>query len=243
LKTQWSEAANFHIDRRSSLVQGVASALRRRIVTGDVAAGSRLPSIARLAGMYGVSTPTMHAAINVLAGIGLVRVRHGVGVFAAEPSSQATMLNHSWMHATPAELSLLRGAIETQAASTLAVRIRARPHDDLPSVVRDLPFLATERSAARYGYAEDLLVADLAFHRAIVSAVRGSEMLANVHHSVGLRLLGALLPTAVEHRDESLADAHRALAVAILDGTPLVASRLARTIARRELRFADGWLR
>ncbi|MGZ8482035.1 MAG: FadR/GntR family transcriptional regulator [Candidatus Limnocylindria bacterium] len=238
MKTQWADAATFHLRRRNSLVGEIADHLRRRIVSGDLPFGRRLPSIPHLAQLYGVSVPTMHAAIHAVEALGLLRTRHGVGVFVARPRLAAAVLNHAWMNASPQELALLRSVIDTQAPAIAARKVQQAKTQGrrLPRPLADLGFLAGERSAARIGYADVFLRADLAFHRAVVSCVRGAEMMASVHQTIGQRLIISLLPVAGgQASDPALDRGHRDLATAIVDGRPTSAARLARMIARREM--------
>jgi DNA-binding FadR family transcriptional regulator len=236
LNTQWADAATFHLRRRNSLVREISDHLRRRIVSGDLPFDRRLPPIRQLAPLYGVSIPTMHAAIHAVEALGLLRTRHGVGVFVARPRSAAAVLNHAWMDASPIELALLRSVIDTQAPAIAARKVRQSKGRRLPRGIEDLGFIAGERSAARTGYADVFLNADLAFHRAVVSCVRDAEMMASVHQTIGQRLLPSLLPVAGRQAsDPTLDRAHRDLTTAILGGRPTSAARLARMIARREM--------
>lgn len=59
----------------------IADDLRRRITTGVVKPGERLPSEADLADRYKVSTTTLRSALAVLQGEGLVEKIHGKGNF------------------------------------------------------------------------------------------------------------------------------------------------------------------
>ncbi len=177
----------------------------------------------------------MHAAIHAVEALGLIRARHGVGVFVARPRSDAAVLNHAWMRGSPHELALLRSIIDVQASAIAARAIHRAPMHRLPRALDDLPFLAGERSASRTGYADDFLEADLAFHHAVVSGVRGDEMMASVHRTIDLRLFPALLPVAdTQASDPDLDRAHHDLAAAILEGRPASAARTARMIAKRE---------
>lgn len=236
MKTRWEEAATFPRLRRGSLVQQIAGHLRRRIVTGDLPVEGRLPPIPRLAALYGVSRPTVHAAIHAVEALGLVRVRHGVGVFVSRPRSSAAVLSHAWMQATPRELAFMRFAMETQAALAAAAIVQRTDPERLPPSLRDLRFLAAERATARHAWPEHHVAADMAFHRAVLSAVPGAAMLTSLHRSLEQQLATRLISLADAHRsDPWLDDAHTRLAEAILDGRSGTAARLARTIGRREL--------
>jgi DNA-binding FadR family transcriptional regulator len=222
---------------RGSLVQRITDHLRRRIVSGDLPVGRRLPSMRKLAALYGVSLPTMHATINALAALGLVRISHGVGVFVARPRSHAALLNHAWQQASPTELGLMRAAIDRDAPIIVAKIVQRGPDARLPGRLSELNFLAHERSSHRHDWPEDFLRADLEFHRAIASSIRGSEIVASLYARLGSRLIEHLMPVAdLQAGDAELHEAHVAMSTAILDGRPISAGRLAHAIARRELR-------
>lgn len=70
--------------KAGSRVAHVAEGLRATIRTGEFVAGDRLPTEAQLAAQYGVSRPTVRAALRELETMSLVRTQHGVGSFIAE---------------------------------------------------------------------------------------------------------------------------------------------------------------
>ena len=59
----------------------LASILRHQIAHGERAAGERLPTVAELAGSYGVARITARQAYGVLAGEGLITSQRGRGTF------------------------------------------------------------------------------------------------------------------------------------------------------------------
>jgi GntR family transcriptional regulator len=59
----------------------IADDLRRRIDSGDLAAGDRVPSEAQLMASYGVARMTVRQALSVLKAEGLLLAEHGRGVF------------------------------------------------------------------------------------------------------------------------------------------------------------------
>jgi GntR family transcriptional regulator len=65
--------------------QLIADDLRRLLQTGAWTPGERLPSELELASRYGVSTPTLRNALEVLQSEGLVEKRHGAGNFVRQP--------------------------------------------------------------------------------------------------------------------------------------------------------------
>jgi GntR family transcriptional regulator len=65
----------------------VAAILRRRIRSGQLPPGARVPSITALMGEFGIARNTARRAIEVLKDEGLVTVRQGWGTFVARPGS------------------------------------------------------------------------------------------------------------------------------------------------------------
>ena len=67
-----------------SRVALVANGLRQGIQQGTYAEGSRLPTESEIAEQFGVSRPTVRAALRELKTLSLVTTQHGVGTFVAE---------------------------------------------------------------------------------------------------------------------------------------------------------------
>ncbi|PRI10534.1 GntR family transcriptional regulator [Leucobacter massiliensis] len=73
--------------KAGSRVALVADGLRAAIISGEFAEGARLPPETRLAERFGVSRPTVRAALKELETSALVHTQHGVGSFVAERPS------------------------------------------------------------------------------------------------------------------------------------------------------------
>ncbi|HEY2997957.1 MAG TPA: GntR family transcriptional regulator, partial [Acidimicrobiales bacterium] len=70
--------------------RAIADELRRRVESGDLAAGALLPSESDLSGAYGVSRVTVRKALELLRDEGLIDARQGFGWFvAADPLRQS----------------------------------------------------------------------------------------------------------------------------------------------------------
>lgn len=81
--------------------QGLLDQLRRQIISGQLAAGARLPSIRELADAYTVDTNTVRRIINELVDGGLVEKRHGSGTYvraflAIPRSSPGRLARERW---------------------------------------------------------------------------------------------------------------------------------------------------
>jgi len=75
--------------RRASLPSEIASALATRIRSGQIPAGTRLPSEPELARSLGVSRNTVREAIGVLREQGLAASKQGIGTFALDPTGDS----------------------------------------------------------------------------------------------------------------------------------------------------------
>jgi GntR family transcriptional regulator len=68
-----------------SAAQQIASYYRKQIKSGELPAGSRLPTAAEMARDWDVSAVTVRAGLDALRGEGLIRSRQGQGVFVRHP--------------------------------------------------------------------------------------------------------------------------------------------------------------
>lgn len=70
--------------QRATLAQQLAEDLRLRIVSGEFAAGERVPSEAELSRQHNLSRVTVRTALRALESQGLLEVRHGLGSFVSD---------------------------------------------------------------------------------------------------------------------------------------------------------------
>jgi GntR family transcriptional regulator, transcriptional repressor for pyruvate dehydrogenase complex len=153
--------------RRSRLYEEVVERLRELIDVQALQPGDRLMSERDLAERLGVSRTSVRQALTALEVMGLVHVRHGGGVFLAQPpdhvlpSLASELINR--YEQLPAVIEV-REAIETQTARLAA---RRRTVDDLRAM---RAALADMEAAIDSG--GDPAAGDAAFHTAIVHAAR-----------------------------------------------------------------------
>jgi GntR family transcriptional repressor for pyruvate dehydrogenase complex len=153
--------------RRSRLYEEVIERLRELIDVQGLEPGDRLMSERELAERLGVSRASVRQALTALEVMGLVRVRHGGGVFLARtpdavlPSLARELLDS--YEQLPAVIEV-REAVETQTARLAARRRHAR---DLQAMRDALE--AMETAIDSDGEPAD---ADASFHTAIVRAAR-----------------------------------------------------------------------
>lgn len=208
--------------QRLPLAAQAAQLLLARIRDGEWPLGHRLPGETTLAAQLGVGRSTLREAIRELAGKGVLDSRQGAGVFVTAldaPEDWDTALRR----ATIATVIEARIAIEAEAAALAATR---RTPADLRTIRRTL--------AARGVLGQsvpDHVDADMAFHRAVISAAH-NDVLTQLFDAFLPRLRLAMIdmlkirPIASEPCDHAL---HQQLADAITARDPAAAAASSRT--------------
>jgi len=178
-----------------------------------------------LASELGVSLPVVREAMAALRAIGLVEVRHGVGVFVARRPRAASVLRAANRRATRRELDELRSGLEGVIAATATRRGTAHRF-------REVRFALGERSlASRSGNPDNFTDADLEFHHRVAQAA-GNALAMSLHRLACIGLRSNLRAKARRlASDRRLADLHGALVDAIEAGRQASAARAAAAIA------------
>lgn len=151
---------------RVPLVESVATHLRELIVDGGFRAGDRLPSEAGLMQQLQVSRPVLREAVNRLAAIGLLSVRHGSGTYVAgrEWLSSCTRLAGSSLVIGPQELLQFvefRRVIESYAAPRAAEMIT-------PEQLKELERLYERAMRLVPCEPHEVIESDLRFHGMLI---------------------------------------------------------------------------
>src|SRR5438132_757097 len=111
---------------RGRVADQIVEDLRRQILSGALADGSRLPSERELAAQYDVSAPTIREAVRVLTAMGLLSTRNGSRTTVTARSD--TMLAMSiasivqFEKVTAADVFGLLGALNAYAAEQAVER-------------------------------------------------------------------------------------------------------------------------
>jgi len=228
-ETWWSRPASLQPLPRGSLAERASDQLRRRIQLGDLRPGQRLESTKTLAAELEVSLPVLREALAALRAVGMVEIRHGVGVFVTRRARPAAALKAARRRATRRELKELRRGLEKVIAETAAMRVTAHR-------LRELRLALGERSlASRWGDPVAYVDADLLFHRRVAQA-SGNVLGSSLHEMAGIGLRPEL--RAAAHRlvsDPRLEQLHAALVDAIERGRRGLAGRAASVIASIEM--------
>jgi len=203
----------------TTLAARVVDGLKARILSGDLAPGSKLPSEAELIEEYAVSRTVVREAVTRLRAEGLVETFQGRGSFVLavpEPTSFAVEASSVRSHHDVLDVIDFRIGIESEAAALAA----ARADESGRTAVRDA------LSAFAAAEPEHAVEADFAFHRA-VAAASGNRFYLDLLDSMGPMII--LLPRTRLGDAYSLTDAthvervrheHDNVAAAVLAGDP-----------------------
>ncbi|GLT20656.1 GntR family transcriptional regulator [Zoogloea oryzae] len=234
-------ATRFHqINRPQRLSDAVGSALEKRIRSGALKPGERLPTEAQLGAQFAVSRAVVREAVARLKAEGLVESRQGSGVFVATRPGAAAFRMNAGLPASAhdaRDVFELRLIVEAAAAERAAVR---HTPESLTQIGEALAAMdVAMESVADSG---DGAGADDAFHCA-VAAASGNPLIHRFIEFVSQEFSGSRQPTwSRDGRDGGLAQAsqneHRALFEAIAAGDPAAA----RAAAERHIVSAAGRL-
>jgi GntR family transcriptional regulator, transcriptional repressor for pyruvate dehydrogenase complex len=159
-----------------------AQALIQRIEESQLAPGTRLPSESELARMLGVGRSTIREALNGLALLGVIEIRHGQGTFvASQVSADASALEAALKQGLTRHLLEARLVAEVAMVQLAAVRATDEELEEIEQV------LDAYEDAARAGEASSHLGAE--FHMKLLEAA---------HNDVLIGFVRSYMPQAME---------------------------------------------
>jgi DNA-binding FadR family transcriptional regulator len=209
--------------RRHPLAEQAAEELLRRIGSGEWALGAKLPGETTLAAQLGVGRSTIREAVRELAGRRVLESRQGAGVFVI-----ALQAAEDWdkvlRKADITDVLEGRLAIETEGARLAATR-------RTPADLKNFRYTLADRQRAAVKAPDDWYIeADLAFHRAVVTAAHNA-VLTELFDTFVPRIRRAMidmLKLDEEHRHRHDQAAHEAIAEAIRAKDPDLAAARSR---------------
>jgi DNA-binding FadR family transcriptional regulator len=189
----------------------------------------RIESSRKLARELGVSLPVVREALAALAYLGMIEVRHGVGVFIARRRVAARSLKLAHRRANRTELHQLRATVAAETAARAANRRQtARQQLDLHMLLQE------RRRSILAGEPGDFVQADLALHD-FVAGIAGSPLHAALERMAGMGLVSDMTGSARRlAMDDELDELHDALVDAIAASDADAARRTAVAIAVAE---------
>jgi GntR family galactonate operon transcriptional repressor len=207
-------------DFAPSLSTQVASEIGRRIVSAAYAPGGLIEDEASLARRYRVSRSIIRDAIKILVGKSLLEVRSGIGT-RVKIRKQWALLDDdilAWQQAAPPNADIImqlmdfRLIFEPKAARRAADYGSEEAHEQIR--------LALQQMVDEENLANDFVIADATFHRAVLNATN-NEFLMALEGVIFSALLGSIRLTNKDPRDnESSIPLHREVykAIKIRDG-------------------------
>jgi phosphonate utilization transcriptional regulator len=147
--------------REHSLATLAQAELERRIISGEIAAGTKLNEV-EVAAALGVSRGPVREAFSALSQAGLVRVEKNRGVFVRQVSLEEAN-----------EFYEVRAALEGLIGKLAARRIAIDEIEELRSVVKRMHQTQKGRRADEY------FVLNVEFHDILARAARNNALLAN----------------------------------------------------------------
>lgn len=202
------------ISARRSVHGQIVDELGRRIVTGEFAPGSVLPTEGDYSARLAVSRTSFREAIKMLAGKGLVESRPKTGTRVRQ-RSEWNMLDPdvtSWAFKTGPDKNYaraffeFRGIIEPAAA---ALSCERRTDDDMSAMLLSLAGMAAANSR------DEWIGPDLSFHRTILISTR-NDLLISLGHLLEPALTESFRIANVDaKRRQASVPLHRAVFTAI----------------------------
>ncbi len=184
------------ISDNKALSEKIISQITDAVARGDLKPGDRLPTERDLASQFHVSRTVIRDAVKTLSGRGILNVRHGVGIFVAQPSeSELDVTSRILQQAALQDLFDIRKLLEAEGAAWAAQRRQPHHLERLRSIVAD--------ARQHTDQPEALSQRDAQFHMAIAEASRNLVM---------VKVMMALLDLLEKSRQDSLRIPGRAVA-------------------------------
>jgi GntR family transcriptional regulator, transcriptional repressor for pyruvate dehydrogenase complex len=153
----------------------VVDFVRGQIERGELRPGDRLPPERELAGLIGVSRPSVRAGLRSLSALGVVQTRHGSGTYIIDGppllDSRPLSLLAALHGFTPEQMFEARRVLEVGIAGLAAERARGEQIAAMAEEVTGM-FAAVEDPPT-------FLMHDIKFHRAVAMA-SGNPILASL---------------------------------------------------------------
>lgn len=165
--------------RSRSLAHELVAAITRRIESGALKPGDKLPPESEIVREHGVSRTVVREAISHLQASGLVETRHGIGSFvlAPAPAPQQTLrIDPDTLMTVRDVIAVLelRISLETEAASLAAMRRTDAHLAEMRAALNDFE-TAVE-------HAGDSVAADIRFHFTIAEATGNHHFVDFMRH-------------------------------------------------------------
>lgn len=160
---------NFQVLKRNQLVDEVVIQLQKRISSGDLKPGDKIPTEPDLMKQFGVGRSTIREAVRVLVHAGLLEKKQGFGTFLTTANSGIQEpLDNRLRRAEILEVYEVRRMLELEIAKLAAER---RDSEDLKQMRE---YLDNRMQAQLRGDMSAFLTEDIKFHFAIAIASKNT---------------------------------------------------------------------
>ena len=183
---------------REALPDQTAQQLQALIMSGELQPGDRLPTEKELCERLGVSRTVVRESMKLLDAIGLVKVRHGVGVFVIKPDPNILSVPIGLVaelgQRAVEDLQEVREILEPQIAALAAQHATKQDIEKLEEAVQKMDKTLTN--------SQEFVEADLLFHSTLSNATKNNLFQILVHSIVDVsqqaRYISTQSPGAVE---------------------------------------------
>lgn len=213
VRDAWSRVSGAVGDLKSDRVRVV---LEQQILSGELAAGTLLPTESELSAALGVSRTVLRDAVRALVARGLLTVRQGRGTMVAEPSDEALatamIARMARSSLTVGDVMAARVTLETLTVRLAAVAGTPEDWDELERAERALieAISAGDEAAAHLAHA--------AFHAGILAATRQPALVLLLHPMNTIALLTGSSSVREGTTEDWNLDAHRGILDALRRG-------------------------
>jgi GntR family transcriptional repressor for pyruvate dehydrogenase complex len=198
--------------------------LRKLIESTKLKPGDRLPGERQLAAKFNLSRGTVREALQFLAALNLVEIRHGGGCFVRAASGESKELRAGWIDWVAQHRGRVLETLEVRlGCETFAARLAARRAGPT-ELSRLVDALCAMKVAAEKRDVPAFVQSDLDFHAAVLQAA-GNKTLTELVGALGKELIperAAILDLS-GRATRSFAE-HRAIYEAIRQGDPQAAA-------------------
>ncbi|WPQ60483.1 FadR/GntR family transcriptional regulator [Chitinophaga sancti] len=192
---------------RKTLAEEVADRINDLIVNGTYQVGEKLPNETDMMASFGVGRSTIREAIKLLANIGILDVRHGVGSFVNEMVSSREPIDVRLSKADTKHIDEVRAWLEIKMAEKAAMN---RTEADIRNMAE---VLQRRDHFGKTGQIEQSIDEDLAFHSCMAHATC-NPVLEDLYKATAKHVKRYLLDTM---RDTSIMTLTQDLHVELLD--------------------------
>ncbi len=210
--------------------------LRALIAGGDLQPRDRLPSESELCERFGVSRGSLREAIRMLSALGVLDTRHGSGTYVGDLRAAPILENLSLTVGllpldSLLELTELRRALESHAASLAAARIDDADLDALDALLTELEVTTDDTDQSRLDHEFHMRIVEVGANTAFAAMVAVLRSRSRAYH---------LFSTDDGATVKELSDAgHRAIWHALGTRDPMAAA----AAAAAHVTQTETWLR